>query len=111
MALEKPLSQSEGEFLSMKRNSGRQFLAFRRPNMSQGDNWWARQFTEGAKEIALTYGRFLSTRDVEDYEKAYRMCEELNETWGMELELLDIVELGRVRLAKQTLPHTLVENL
>ena len=74
--------------------------------MSQDNDWWARQLVEGIKEIARAYDRFCTTREIEDFHRAYLLHEEINEAYGMSLDLLEFVEIGRAWLAKQTLPHT-----
>jgi hypothetical protein len=43
----------------------------------------------------------------EDFDKAYLLHEEINEAYEMSLDLLELTEIGRAWLAKQTLPHTL----
>ena len=75
--------------------------------MSAKDNWWARQFVETIKEITWAYDRFCITREIEDYDNAYILYEELNEAYGLSLDLLEYAEFGRAWLAKQTLPHNL----
>ena len=75
--------------------------------MAQKNDWWNRQFTEGMKEIARTYHRFRLTRDIEDFDRAYLLSEELSEAYEMSLSLLEFVEFGRALLATHTLPQTL----
>lgn len=75
--------------------------------MSQDNDWWARQFVEGTKEIARAYDRFCTTREIEDFDRSCLLHEEINEAYEMSLDLLEFVEMGRAWLAKQTLPHTL----
>lgn len=74
--------------------------------MSQKDNWWARQFVEGVKEIARVYDQFYNTREIEDFDKAYILHEELNEAYKMSWNFLDFIEFGRIWIANQTLPRT-----
>lgn len=74
--------------------------------MPQDNDWWARQFVEGIKEIARAYDWFCTTREIEDFDRAHLLHEEINEAYGMSLDLLEFVEIGRAWLAKQTLPHT-----
>jgi hypothetical protein len=73
--------------------------------MPQADDWWARQFIEGLKELARAYDRFCITREIEDFDAAHKLRVGLNEAYVLSLDLLDYVELGRVLLAKKTLPH------
>ena len=75
--------------------------------MSAKDGWWARQFVEGIKEIARAYDQFCITREIEDYDNAYILYEELNEVYDLSLDLLEYVEFRRAWLAKQTLPYNL----
>ena len=75
--------------------------------MLQANDWWARQFIEGIKETARAYNQFCTTREIEDFNRAYLLHEEINEAYKLSLDLLEFVELGRAWLAKQTLPHTL----
>lgn len=75
--------------------------------MAQKNDWWNRQFTEGIKEIARTYNRFHLTKDIEDFDRAYLLSEELNEAYEMSLNLLEFVEFGRALLTTHTLPQTL----
>lgn len=75
--------------------------------MSQENDWWARQFAEGIKEIARAYDRFCTTREIEDFDRTYLLHGEINEAYEMSLDLLEFVEIGRAWLGKQTLPDTL----
>ena len=75
--------------------------------MSAKDNLWTRQFVETIKEITRAYDHFCITREIEDYDNAYILYEELNEAYGLSLDLLEYVEFGREWLAKQTLPYNL----
>jgi hypothetical protein len=75
--------------------------------MSQEDDWWAHQFVEGIKEIAKAYDRFCDTREIEDFDTASLLHEEINEAYEVSFDLLEFVEIGRAWLGKQTLPHTL----
>lgn len=74
--------------------------------MSRDNDWWARQFVEGIKEIARAYDRFRIAREIEDFDRAYILHEEINEAYEVSLDLLEFTEIGRAWLAKQTLPHT-----
>lgn len=74
--------------------------------MPRDDDWWARQFVEGVKEVARAYDRFCITREIEDFDRAYLLHEEINEAYEMSLDLLEFIEIGRAWLGKQTLPHT-----
>ena len=75
--------------------------------MPQEDDWWARQFVEGIKEVARMYDRFCTTREIEDFDKAYFLHERINESYELSFDLLEFVEIGRAWLVKHTLPHTL----
>lgn len=72
--------------------------------MPQGNNWRARQFTEGIKEISQTYDHFCISGEIEAYDNARILCEELNEAYGLSLDLLEYVEFGRAWLAKVNSP-------
>jgi hypothetical protein len=74
--------------------------------MCQDNDWWARQFVEGIKEIAQAYDRFCITREIEDLDRACLLQEEINEAYEISLDLSEFIEIGRAWLAKQTLPHT-----
>ena len=65
---------------------------------------WSRQFVEGMKELTLAYNRFSVTREIESFDAAYILHEELNEAYGMSLDLLDYVELGGALLAPEGPP-------
>lgn len=69
------------------------------------DDWWARQFVEGLKELTRVYDRFCLTREIIDFDTACKLHGELNEAYDMSFDLLDFVELGRALLGKQALPH------
>jgi hypothetical protein len=69
------------------------------------NDWWTRQFIEHLKELEQAYHRFTVNREIEDFDVADKLHEELNEAYGVSLDLLDFVELGRALLDKQTLPH------
>ena len=73
--------------------------------MPQGNDWWARQFTENIKEIARAYDQFCVSREIEDFDKAYILHEELNEAYEMSWDLLEFVELGRALLGRQAPPQ------
>ena len=75
--------------------------------MSQEDDWRARQFVEGIKKVARMYDKFCITREIEDFDKASLLHEEINESYELSFDLLEFVEIGRAWLAKHTLPHTL----
>lgn len=75
--------------------------------MSQEDDWRARQFVEGIKEVARMYDKFCITREIEDFDKAFLLHEEINESYELSFDLLEFVEIGRAWLAKHTLPRTL----
>lgn len=68
-------------------------------------NWWHLQFVESLKELTRWYDRFCITRDIEDFDLANMLHEELNDTHKLSMDLMDFVELGRALLGKQTLPH------
>jgi len=73
--------------------------------MLQGNDWWARQFTESIKELARAYDQFFDSREIKDFDKAYTLQEELNEAHEMSWGLLEFVELGRALLGRQTPPR------
>lgn len=71
----------------------------------KGD-WWALQLLETLKEIASEYDRFLETGEIEDYDGACELYEVLIANYGVSLDLLDVVKLGRALQARQALPKT-----
>lgn len=73
--------------------------------MPQGNDWWARQFTESIKELARAYDRFCVSREIDNFDKAYILHEELNEAYEMLWDLLEFVELGRALLGRQAPPQ------
>lgn len=69
--------------------------------MPQEADWWARQFIENTKKIALAYGQFCTSREINDFEKAHTLHEELNAAYEISLDLIEFVQFGREWLSKQ----------
>ncbi len=63
--------------------------------MSPNDSWWARQFVESLKEFIRVYNRFCVIREIEDFNIADRLHEELNEAYKLSLNFLDYIEFAR----------------
>lgn len=74
--------------------------------MAQIHNSCPLRFVELLKELAKKYDWFCFTREIEDFDKANIICEEINDLYEMSLDLLDLVGFGRALLGKQTLPLT-----
>ena len=74
--------------------------------MPQIDDWWAHQFVEGAKEIAKLYALFDTTRELAPFDRAKELCEGINNGYGISLDLLEYVKLGRSLLGKCDLPNS-----
>ena len=70
----------------------------------QFHDWDFRQLMERLKEIARIYDQFCLTREIEDFDKADILYEELNREYDMPLSLLGCVKLGRAFLVKKSLP-------
>jgi hypothetical protein len=73
--------------------------------MSQKDEWWPLQFVEITKEIARLYDIFDETRELEPFDQARELWQDLNKRYCLKLDLLDFVKIGRSLLGKQTLPQ------
>ncbi len=73
--------------------------------MFQESNWWARQFVETMKEMALADHQFVLTRDVSHLDRVTLLCEQLNHAYKMSISLEDYVKFGRARLANPAPPH------
>ncbi len=77
------------------------------------DDWWARQFVEGVKEIAKLYDLFETTRELAPFDGAKQLCEDLNNEYGISLDLLEFVKLGRSfweRSISQIIRNTFMDN-
>jgi hypothetical protein len=74
--------------------------------MPQANDWWSRQFVEETKEIARLYDLFDTTRELATFDRAEQLCKDLNEGYGVSLDLLDFVKLGRSLLGKHDLPNS-----
>lgn len=59
-------------------------------------NWWHFQFIEGVKEITRVYDQFSITREIEYFDQAYGLAEELSDAYELEWSLREFVKLGRV---------------
>lgn len=70
----------------------------------QFQDWDLRQLVEKLKEIARIYDQFWLTREIEDFDKADVLYEELKREYNMPLSLLGCVKLGRAFLVKKSLP-------
>ncbi len=68
-------------------------------------NWWAIQFVHWAKEVFKSYSWFEVTREVEWFDKAVEIQETLNGAYGLSLELLEYVKLGRAKCSSQLSPY------
>ena len=72
--------------------------------MSQMNDLWSRQFVEGVKEIARLYLFYEDICDFAAFDLAKERGEELNKAYGLSLDFLDLVKLGRSLLAERDLP-------
>ena len=73
--------------------------------MPKINDWWARQFTEGAKEIARLHAHFEANCDLGAFDLAKDCCDSLNRTYALSIDFLDYVKLGRSLLAEHNLPQ------
>ena len=73
--------------------------------MPEMSDWWARQFTEGAKEIARLYACFEASCDLAVFDLAKDYCNSLNRAYTLSFDFFDYLELGRSLLAERDLPQ------
>jgi hypothetical protein len=66
--------------------------------MNTIDYLWPYQFNEMVKELARTYDYFWDSREIDNYDIAYRIHEKLNETYGLSIDFMDYVKFGRAWL-------------
>ena len=73
--------------------------------MHQKNDWWVLQFTEKTKEILRAHDQFDLTREVEYFDKAEALYEELRVFCNIALNFLEFVKYGRACLERQLLPQ------
>ena len=63
---------------------------------------WYRQFVEMTKELSRVYDQFYSSREIEHFDKAEKIHEEINNLYKKSIDLLDYVNFGRARLERDS---------
>lgn len=70
--------------------------------MKPRDNdWWARQYFEGIREISIEYDKFRVSRDLQYLDRADLINDELNDVYGLGIPFMEAEKWGRAYLDRQ----------